>query len=151
MVKRYGSENDAAALYEQAINLLPDEKKALPVFEKSAEMGCSEAVLMCGSMYLYGRGVDKNLRKALCWYDKVSDVPEAQVRLGEIWEQLGEIEQAKDWYERAVRYAIENKIPAREYLDACDALIRLSDTEEERIDLQNKKQILETEKQKIFR
>ena len=62
--------------YDSGKGCIPDKKKALAYFEKSAEQGCPEAQYNCGIMYRTGEGCEDEIfkeAKALYWYEKAAE------------------------------------------------------------------------------
>lgn len=57
-------------------------EKALPCYQKAADMGDPEAMVYLGHLYDWGRGVRQDDREALKWYRKAADLGDAD---GQVW------------------------------------------------------------------
>ena len=82
-------------------------KKALPYYQKAAELGNANAQFAIGYYYEYAQGVAKDCNKAIYWYEKAAQQNEirSQFFLGQIYDNGLDV--AKDyvkafyWFEKA--------------------------------------------------
>jgi tetratricopeptide (TPR) repeat protein len=83
-----------------------DERRAVDIFNRSAEMGCDDGVLWMGRMFESGTGVQRDLAKAIAYYRRLADngkhygtngLP-AAMGAGRSYEKLGQHEEAAKYF-----------------------------------------------------
>ncbi|MBM3503557.1 MAG: sel1 repeat family protein [Alphaproteobacteria bacterium] len=62
-----------AAVYDTRNQPLYNETDAVEFYKKAAEKGSKDAQYHTGRHYLYGRGVEKNPRQAVFWFERAAD------------------------------------------------------------------------------
>lgn len=92
--------------------------RAFKQFHKLAKQGHPTAQHIIGMMYENGIGVEKNISKAVAYYEKsaMQDFGDAQCTLGRMYQQgnavvVKDAEKARDWLTKAA----ERNIPEAEY------------------------------------
>lgn len=94
--------NEAVRYYDKK-----EYAKALPLFQKLAELGHAKGQNKLGNMYYYGEGVDKDYKQAVYWYRKSAEQgnTNGQYNLGFMYENGYGVERdntkAKEWYRKA--------------------------------------------------
>ncbi len=72
-----------------------------------AQQGCADSMDFVACCYLYGEGTQKDIQAGLVWLERAATLgdPEAQIRLGEVYEFGDFVEtdcgKAMEWYNRA--------------------------------------------------
>ena len=92
--------------------------KTAELWRKSAALGYPNAEFYLGQMYMIGRGgITQNTDSAMIWIDKaaIDGCVDAQFYLGEKAFTEGDIEKAKEWYEKAAEKGLQK---AQDKLDA---------------------------------
>ena len=106
------------ALYRRGLDLYEKKQydKALPFISEAAEAGNTDGMSVLGAMYLFGRGVQEDGRKAEFWLKRAarSGQIDAQSILG-IMYATGQgvarnIPEAKEWLTRAARAGDQHAI-----------------------------------------
>ncbi|MFN0203987.1 MAG: tetratricopeptide repeat protein [Bacteroidia bacterium] len=97
--------------YFQGKDIELDDKKAFEYFEKASNGGILQASSYLGIMYEEGRGREKDMGQAIAYYTKsASSEPGdalGQYRLGKIYEEAKNKEQAQYWYRKSARNGYE--------------------------------------------
>lgn len=90
------------SLFEQASQVWEEgkTKKAFELFRKAAKQGDKGALLNLGYCYDEGVGTRKNIRKAMCWYEKAAKTGElaAYTNIAIYHCSIGDFERAKQWF-----------------------------------------------------
>lgn len=85
----------------------PDIKKALALYQKSAQTGNAEALLILGTFYDKGKEVEQNWEKALKYYTEAADkgLTEAEFNIASMYYAGEGVEQsyakAAQWFEKS--------------------------------------------------
>lgn len=100
-------------LYLSGDDLPKDEAEALHWYHLAADQGHTEAQIKLGDIYYYGQDAQQDIPAALEWYRKAAHPEErwasdpmagdAQHILGQRYEELGDLEQARYWYSMALK------------------------------------------------
>ena len=85
-------------MYEEALGVKRDMKKAADLYTKSAKQGFSKAQHRLGLLYYYGIGVKEDVDKAIYWNKQAAAQGDifAQSSLGAIYCKLGLHKQHND-------------------------------------------------------
>jgi len=88
----------ASALFEE-----DRYEEAFEKYRGLAEKGTVTAQLLLGWLYQVGKGVQQNVAEAKKWYEKaaITQSPQAQFYLGNLFRTMGEYNQVLDWLERS--------------------------------------------------
>ena len=118
------AQNHLGIMYKNGNSVLqPDFKEAKRLFELATEQGNVQARYNLAILYLEGKGVAKDLKKAIAMLQACGDIPEALFKLGELF-QYGiffkqDFEQAIRYYNKSfeLRPPAENELLKREQID----------------------------------
>ena len=111
-------------MYYYGNSVPEDEPKAAEYFEKAGGFDCNlDVIFGFGDMYRYGRGVEKNINKAIFWYEQEAfwGNRDAKYALAEIYRN-GEGGIQPDG-EKAVKYFIELAFGSGDYFFVTDTKI----------------------------
>ena len=95
----------------QAADSVKDFKESFRLYKEAAEIGNVYAIQEIGSMYLLGRGVDKNLNESFKWIKKAAEkgLPVSMAMLAKFYEvgigTTPDINEALKWYVEAAMQA----------------------------------------------
>ena len=109
---RQSAELDYAKAQYSLAFLIKDNKESLKWLTKSAEQGHSEAQYELGIQYLYGYGVDPNIRESTSWFQKAADNGHkiAQYKLGLMYDVGEGVKQdlfkAANLYEKSAKQGV---------------------------------------------
>ena len=99
--------NQIGYLYECGFGVEQDYAAAMEWYEKSADLGNSDAMSYIGVMYVIGDGVEEDYAAAMEWFKKAADLgnSDAMEVIGFLYEEGLGVEQdlakAQEWYEKA--------------------------------------------------
>lgn len=87
-----------------------DDHKAFEWMKKSAEQGYYKAQTGMGIYYNTGVGVDSDKTQAIEWFKKAIEQgePKAMHNLAIVYSDMGDYEQAKEWFMRTLKMDSEN-------------------------------------------
>ena len=110
------NDEDAEDLFNQGYDAKDEEDydKAVPLFQKAADMGNAEAMVELGDCYFDGNGVSENKAEGVKWYKKAAELGDevAQNNMGYAYQHGEGVKQdlakAKEWYEKAAKQGNAN-------------------------------------------
>ncbi|MBS7827784.1 SEL1-like repeat protein [Wohlfahrtiimonas chitiniclastica] len=108
-------------LYEHGFGVEKDNRRAYDYYRSAAEAGNIEAQNCVARAFERGIGVDKDLERAIYWYGEAAQKNDsnAQYNLGRIFEEYPEVrnlDEAKAWYQKAVKANVTEAQTALERL-----------------------------------
>lgn len=111
--KKSAEEGNAASQYLYGIMIADDNpKEALSWYERSAQNGYTRAKYECGTLYLDGDNVPRDLSKAFHWFEEAAKDGDgdAQLALAKMYDQGNGIQrdqkQALFWYQKAAEQQV---------------------------------------------
>lgn len=106
-------------------NVVGDDSKALPFFQKACELNAKESCTFSGNIFAYGAVVDKDMEKALNYYEKGCELKDgiACNLLGSFYENGENVD--KD--QKKAFYYYTRACNEGDWAQACETLKEISD------------------------